>query len=39
MDLTSLAKSLPGAMICNVAMLYGYRAGGLLGGLLCVLGI
>ena len=39
MDLTSLAKSLPGAMICNVAMLYGYRAGGLLGGLLCVLGV
>ena len=39
MDLTSLAKSLPGAMICNVAMLYGYRAGGLLGGLLCVLGM
>ena len=37
--MTSLAKSLPGAMICNVAMLYGYRAGGLLGGLLYVLGM
>ena len=39
LDLTSVAKSLPGVMIANVAMLYGYRAGGLLGGLLCVLGM
>ena len=39
MDLASLAKSLPGVMICNVAMLYGYRVGGLPGGLLCVLGM
>lgn len=28
LDLTSVAKSLPGTMIANVAMLYGYRAGG-----------
>ena len=31
LDLTSVAKSLPGAMIANVAMLYGYRAAGLAG--------
>lgn len=38
-DLTSVAKSLPGAMIGNVGMLYGYRCGGLLGGFLCVFGM
>lgn len=38
-DLTSVAKSLPGAMIGNVGMLYGYREGGILGGLLCVMGM
>lgn len=38
-DLTSVAKSLPGAMVANVAMLYGYRAGGLAGGFLCVFGM
>lgn len=39
LDLTSVAKSLPGVMIANVAMLYGYRVGGLLGGLVCVFGM
>lgn len=39
MDLTSVAKSLPGTMIGNVAMLYGYRAGGLGGGLLALIGM
>ena len=39
MDLTSVAKTLPGTMIANVAMLYGYRAGGLPGGLVCVFGM
>lgn len=39
LDLTSVARSLPGTMIGNVAMLYGYRVGGLLGGLVCVLGM
>ncbi len=39
LDLTSVAKSLPGTMIGNVAMLYGYRAGGLAGGLLAVFGM
>lgn len=38
-DIVSVAKSLPGTMVGNVAMLYGYRAGGLLGGLLAVLGM
>ena len=39
LDLTSVAKSLPGTMIANVAMLYGYRAGGLIGGFLSVFGM
>lgn len=39
LDLTSVAKSLPGTMIANVAMLYGYRAGGILGGFVCVFGM
>lgn len=38
-DLTSVAKSLPGAMIGNVGMLYGYRVGGLLGGFVSVAGM
>ncbi len=39
LDLVSVAKSVPGAMIANVAMLYGYRVAGLLGGLICVFGM
>lgn len=39
LDLTSVAKSLPGTMIANVAMLYGYRVSGLPGGLICVFGM
>ena len=39
LDLTSVAKSLPGTMIANVAMLYGYRAGGLAGGFAAVFGM
>lgn len=39
LDLTSVAKSLPGTMIANVAMLYGCRAEGLLGGFVCVFGM
>lgn len=39
MDLTSVAKSLPGTMVANVAMLYGYRAGGFAGGFAAVLGL
>lgn len=39
LDLVSVAKSIPGIMIANVAMLYGYRVAGLLGGVVCVLGM
>lgn len=39
LDLASVAKSLPGAMIGNVAMLYGYRVGGLAGGFAAVFGM
>lgn len=39
MDLTSVAKSLPGTMVANVAMLYGYRAAGIAGGFAAVLGL
>lgn len=39
LDLTSVAKSLPGTMIANVAMLCGYRVGGLAGGLVSVFGM
>ncbi len=39
MDLTSVAKSLPGTMIGNVAMLYGHRVAGLAGGLVAVFGM
>ena len=39
LDLTSVAKSLPGTLIANVAMLYGYRVGGLWGGLAAVFGM
>lgn len=33
LDITSVGRSLPGTMIGNVAMLYGYRAAGILGGI------
>lgn len=39
LDLISVAKSIPGTMIANVAMLYGYRIHGFAGGLVCVLGM
>lgn len=39
LDLTGVARSLPGIMVCNVAMLFGYRSAGILGGALCVLGM
>ena len=39
LDLASVAKSLPGAMIANVAMLYGCRVGGLAGGFAAVFGM
>lgn len=39
LDLTSVGRSLPGTMIGNVAMLFGYRMAGFLGGLACVVGM
>lgn len=39
LDMYSVARSLPGTMIGNVGMLYGYREAGLLGGIICVLGM
>ena len=39
LDLARVATSLPGTMIGNVAMLYGYRAGGLAGGFAAVFGM
>ena len=38
-DLAAVGKSVPGTMIGNVAMLFGYRMGGYWGGLACVLGM
>ena len=39
LDMVSVGKSIPGVMITNVAMLFGYRAAGLAGGIVCVLGM
>ncbi len=39
LDLTSLARSLPGTMIGNAAMMFGYRVAGVIGGFLCVIGM
>ena len=39
LDLTSVSRSIPGVMVANVAMLYGYRAAGFWGGLTAVLGL
>lgn len=36
LDITSVGRSLPGTMIGNVAMLYGYRVGGVFCGIVCV---
>lgn len=37
LDITSVARSLPGTMIGNVALLYGYRVGGIVCGVTCVI--
>ena len=39
LDLTSVGRSLPGTMIGNVAMLYGYRVAGVAGGMACLFGM
>ena len=38
-DITSIGRSLPGTMIGNIAMFYGHRAAGFLGGVACVFGM
>lgn len=39
LDLTAVGKSLPGIMITNISMLFGYQVGGWFGGVCAVLGI
>lgn len=39
LDLTSVGRSLPGTMIGNVAVLYGYRVYGVAGALVCLIGM
>lgn len=39
LDLTSVGRSLPGTMVGNVAMLFGYRTAGFWGGVVCVFGM
>ena len=38
-DLTGVARSLPGTMVGNVAVLFGYRVCGALGSIACLLGM
>ena len=39
LDLTAVGKSLPGIMIANVSMLFGYELAGWFGGLCAVVGL
>ena len=39
LDLASVSRSIPGVMIANVAMLYGWRRRGYPGGLVCLFGL
>lgn len=39
LDIVSVGRSLPGTMIGNVAMLYGYRVAGVAGGMACLFGM
>lgn len=39
LDITSVGRSLPGTMVGNVAMLYGYRVGGMSCGIACTVGM
>lgn len=39
MDLTAVGRSLPGIMITNISMLFGYAVNGWLGGICAVIGI
>lgn len=39
LELVAVGKSLPGIMITNITMVFGYQMAGVLGGILAVLGI
>lgn len=39
LDLIAVGKSVPGIMIMNVSMLFGYQTAGLFGGICCLLGM
>ena len=39
LELVAVGKSLPGIMITNITMLFGYQMAGVLGGVLAVLGM
>lgn len=39
LDITSIGRSLPGTMIGNIAMFFGHRMAGFLGGLACMFGM
>lgn len=39
LDMTSVGRSLPGTMIANVAMLFGYHMAGIAGGFICIAGL
>ncbi len=39
MDLTAVGRSLPGIMITNISMLFGYTVNGWIGGICAVVGI
>lgn len=39
LDLLAVGKSLPGIMITNITLLFGYQMAGVLGGVLAVMGI
>ena len=39
LDITSIGRSLPGTMIGNIAMFFGHRMAGFLGGVACMFGM
>lgn len=39
LDLTTVGRSLPGVMIGNIAVLFGFRQAGVLGSLACLFGL
>lgn len=39
LDITSVGRSMPGIMITNITMIFGYRVAGVLGGITSVIGV